>query len=400
MTFGDASPDDQLAEHSDTSGQELKTSRRQLLLAVAGGLLVAVVAVGAGALARPADARGVESALACGNPANKVMAFSSNFNEIPVISVVKDRITFHAKARGYKTVFDSGQNGKLSDQVAAVQAWVTQGIPAITVLPTQPQALEPYAKRALKKGLVWTTYGGADMKTSNGWIGFLSAQGGKLVGDAAVEWINKNDPTAKVLVHTQSTLPVNKGRYQVPIDLIKAKTKATIVATQDADTQAEGLAVTKATLTAHPDLSVVIGLNDDGVLGAAQAFKQAGKDPAKVFLTGNDGTLEALEAIRAGGYLKGTAALSIDAIAKAVVDLNIKLINQCPRSKKKTNNIVKAIWVTKNSPTNSKVDRDPQVTRARVLYRARNMARPSARLRARSTCRRTESRTNLPSLRT
>ena len=237
--IGDSSPDDQVPEDVDSDGQELTTSRKQFLLAGAGGL---VVAAGAGAFAGPAAARSLESALADGGLATKkVIALSSNFNEIPIISVIKKRITFHAKARGYKTVFDSGQNGKLSDQVAAVQAWVTQGIPAICVLPTQPQALEPYAKRALKKGLVWTTYGGADMKTSNGWIGFLSGQGGKLVGDAAVAWINANDPTAKVLVHTQTTLPVNKGRYQVPIDLIKAKTKATIVATQDADTQDRGI---------------------------------------------------------------------------------------------------------------------------------------------------------------
>ena len=170
------------------------------------------------------------------------------------------------------------------------------------------------------------------------------------VADAAVAWINKNDPHAKVLVHTQSTLPVNKPRYQVPIDEIKARTKATIVATQDADTQDQGLTVTKAILTAHPDLSVVIGLNDDGALGAAQAFKLAGKDPKKVFISGNDGTLEALEAIKQGGFLKGTAALPIDGFAKAVVDLDLRLIAHPPAAGHKVNDIVKSIWVTQHSP--------------------------------------------------
>ena len=127
----------------------------------------------------PAAARSARTALArSGQADQKVIAFSSNFNDIPVIQVVKDLITKHAEARGYKTLFDSGQNGKLSDQVAAVQAWVTEGVPAITVLPTQPEALEPYAKRALAKGLIWTSYGGADMKTSSGWIGFLSSESG------------------------------------------------------------------------------------------------------------------------------------------------------------------------------------------------------------------------------
>jgi ABC-type sugar transport system substrate-binding protein len=314
-----------------------------------------VLAAGAaGSLAGPAAARNARSAIGLASK-KKVIAFSSNFNEIPVIEVVKNLITKHARAQGYKVLFDAGQQGKLNDQVSAVQAWITQNVPAICVLPTQPQALEPYAKRALKKGLIWTCYGGADMKTSSGWIGFLSSQSGRQVGEAAVAWINKNNPSAKVLIHTQTNLPVNKPRYQVPTDLIKARTKATIVASQDADTQAEGLTVTQATLRAHPDLSVVVGLNDDGALGAAQAFKLAGIDPAKVWISGNDGSLEALNAIKEGGYLKGTAALPIDSIAAAVASLNIQLINHPPRPGRKVNRITKSLFVTQSSPELAKL---------------------------------------------
>ena len=273
------STEHEIEENTDSGGEQPSTTRREFLRTSAGLL---VVAAGAGSFVGPAAARSGRAVLArSGQADQKVIAFSSNFNDIPVIQVVKDLITKHAEARGYKTLFDSGQNGKLSDQVAAVQAWVTEGVPAITVLPTQPEALEPYAKRALAKGLIWTSYGGADMKTSSGWIGFLSSESGKQVADAAVAWINKNDPTAKVLVHTQSTLPVNKPRYQVPIDQIKARTKATIVATQDADTQDQGLTVTKAILTAHPDLSVVIGLNDDGALGRPRRSSSPVKTPRR-----------------------------------------------------------------------------------------------------------------------
>jgi ABC-type sugar transport system substrate-binding protein len=339
---------DEMEDGLDSAGEEFITTRQGLLRAGAG----LVVAAAGGALAGPAAARSARSALAGAGQASKkkVFAWSTNYNGIPVITLMKDLISKHAGTKGYKVLFDTGQAGKLADQVAAVQAWVTQGVPAICVLPNQPQALEPFAKRALKKGLIWTCYGGADMKTSNGWIGFSSAQSGAQVGAAAVAWINKYDPTAKVLVHTQSNLPVNKPRYQIPIDLIKARTKATIVATQDADTQAVGLTVTQATLTAHPDLSVVVGLNDDGALGAAQAFKLAGKDPAKVWITGNDGSEEALKAIQQGGYLKGTAALPLDRLAAAVANLNILLINHPPRPGVKVNRIIKSIFVTQHSP--------------------------------------------------
>jgi ABC-type sugar transport system substrate-binding protein len=342
----EGSSGDQTEDGMDLVSDEFTTTRQGLLRAGAG----LIVAAGAGGLAGPAAAYRAQTMFAGANSASKqkVIAFSSNFNDIPVIKVVKHLISKHAAAQGYKVLFDSGQNGKLTDQVSAVQAWITQGVPAMCVLPTQPQALEPYAKQALKKGLIWTTYGGADMKTSSGFIGFLSAQSGRLIGDAAVAWINKHNPTAKVLVHTQSTLPVNKPRYQIPIDLIKARTKATVVAMQDADTRDQGLTVTQAALAAHPDLSVVIGLNDDSALGAAQAFKLAKKDPAQVWIGGQDGSLEGLQAVKEGGYIKGTAAIPLDTVAAAVASLNIQLINH-PRLGRKTNRVLPSIWVTRNS---------------------------------------------------
>jgi ABC-type sugar transport system substrate-binding protein len=282
--------------------------------------------------------------------ATKEIAFSSNFNDIPVIQTVKSLITKHATAHGYKAIFDQGQNGTLSDQVQAVQAWITEGVPAMCILPTQPQALEQYAAAAMKKGLIWTCYGAADMTNSDGWLGFSATQSGTQVGQAVVAWINKNNPTAEVLVHTQTTLPVNKPRYQVPIDMIKKYTKATIVATQDADTEPQGLQVTQATLTAHPNLSVVVGLNDDGALGAAQAFSLVHANPAKIFISGNDGSQQGLEAVKKGGYIKGTAAVPIDKVANGVVTLNIGLINNPPKNGQKVNDIIQSVWVTQHSP--------------------------------------------------
>jgi ribose transport system substrate-binding protein len=50
-------------------------------------------------------------------------------------------------------------------------------------------------------------------------------------------------------------------------------------------------------LEAHPDVDAVFGANDEEALGAIQAFKAAGIDPATIVITGVDGTLEAFEAI-------------------------------------------------------------------------------------------------------
>ena len=72
-------------------------------------------------------------------------------------------------------------------------------------------------------------------------------------------------------------------------------------------------------LQAHPDLNVVLCISDDGCLGAAQAFKGAGIDPAGIYIAGWDGALPVLEQILAGGYIKADAALDLEEIGRSIV---------------------------------------------------------------------------------
>ncbi|HMJ01789.1 MAG TPA: hypothetical protein VK506_02545, partial [Conexibacter sp.] len=62
-------------------------------------------------------------------------------------------------------------------------------------------------------------------------------------------------------------------------------------------------------------------------LGAMRAFINAGKDPSKVYIGGQDGGFEALQAIQDGGFYKASAALSLRDIGRAVVDLNAELLD-------------------------------------------------------------------------
>ena len=60
-------------------------------------------------------------------------------------------------------------------------------------------------------------------------------------------------------------------------------------------------------LQAHPDLQMIVGINDGGALGAYQAVIAAGKDdPATFFVGGIDATDEALAAITEGGSYQAT----------------------------------------------------------------------------------------------
>ncbi len=87
-----------------------------------------------------------------------------------------------------------------------------------------------------------------------------------------------------------------------------------------------------AALKEHPDLGIVIGINDEYAVGAAQAFEAAGKDPALSFICGQDGAPEALRQIARGLYYKGSAAIFFDQLGAAIVDQSLKAMEGQPGS--------------------------------------------------------------------
>ena len=48
----------------------------------------------------------------------------------------------------------------------------------------------------------------------------------------------------------------------------------------------EAIKVSADALTAHPDVNVIFGINDDSALGGLQAYTAAGMDPSKVLVVG------------------------------------------------------------------------------------------------------------------
>ncbi len=76
-------------------------------------------------------------------------------------------------------------------------------------------------------------------------------------------------------------------------------------------------------LRQHPDLRVFIGINDDAALGALRAFTNAGIKPADVYIAGQDGTIEGLEAVKKGGAYRASAAILLDDLAQSIIDNSI-----------------------------------------------------------------------------
>lgn len=265
-------------------------------------------------------------AKACAMGSYKI-AYSHSVSEAAIVKQVRHFADERAAELGdcVTIVHDNTQNNNLEQQINAVQGWITQGVDAIVVTPIDEAALKPFQKQAQAQGIKWLTYLGT-MEGSDGYVGFNHAQSGQIVGQAAVDWVKANgieNPTA--LVTTLKGLPSLAPRW-IEVEHLFAANGIEIVTKQDAADQASGLKLTETTLLQHPDLDIVIGLNDDAVVGAYRAVKIAGIDPEKVFIAGQDGSHEGLLAVNEGGAYKASAAILINELGANVVDLALNAV--------------------------------------------------------------------------
>lgn len=263
---------------------------------------------------------------ACGMGTYKI-GYSHSVSEAAIVKQVRHFADVRAAELGdcVTVLHDNTQNNNLEQQINAVQGWITQGVNAIVVTPIDEAALKPFQKQAQDQGIKWLTYLG-EMEGSDGYVGFSHAQSGDIVGQAAVDWVKANNiESPKALVTTLTGLPSISPRW-TEVERIFGENGIEIVTKQDSADQASGLTLAETTLTQHPDLDIIIGLNDDAAVGAYRAVKIAGIDPEKFFIAGQDGSHEGLVAVNEGGAYKASAAILINELGANIVDLALNAI--------------------------------------------------------------------------
>jgi ribose transport system substrate-binding protein len=229
---------------------------------------------------------------------------------------------------GYKTVIDDpGQDQQ--HQLNTINTWVSQHYPAVLVQALDPGPFQNVVAPAKASGTKWISYG-APMPHQSGYINMNQLQGGNEIGKLAGEWIKKNiTGTAQVALLTDEPAAWARAREVGVLQGLKATgAKYTIVAKQDALSQSDGLQATTPMLQAHPNLNVVLAVEETASEGAYQAFINAHypKDDPKVFLGGIDGTLEALTLLNQGNTMyRGSAAINLQQLGVNMAQTAVKL---------------------------------------------------------------------------
>ena len=81
-------------------------------------------------------------------------------------------------------------------------------------------------------------------------------------------------------------------------------------------------------LTAHPDVNIIFGINDDSALGGLQAYNAAGMDPSKLLVVGFGCEGKACKnALMEGGPYKVSAAMFPEYQGRLLIDAAIAAFN-------------------------------------------------------------------------
>lgn len=221
---------------------------------------------------------------------------------------------------GGRVIHTSGDNN-VGNQVQQIEGFVSQGVDAIVVQAVDTQGVVAAINEATASGIPVFTTGerveGADITTA---VFFDNIESGALGG----QWVSDNYDSGNVLelqgiLGTETATQKSEGFVQ-GLERGTNGPNFRIVSSQPANyDRAEALTVTENVLQSQ-DIDFIYAANDEMALGAAQAVDEAGRT-GDVVIVGNDGTDDAIEAIRAGrlaatvatpAYIQGYIA--IDAV--------------------------------------------------------------------------------------
>lgn len=183
--------------------------------------------------------------------------------------------------KGYNMVIQDA-DADVNKQIQQMEDFITQGVDAIAISATDPDALVDVIERAIGKGIPVICFdGSANSDKISTKVIFDYALNGKMTGEWAVDYINNElGGNAKVAILDFPASPV----VCVPMAdgfeaCVKELPGVEVVARQDGKaSRTDSMAVTENLLMANPDLDIVYGINFDTGAGALAAIQAANSD--------------------------------------------------------------------------------------------------------------------------
>jgi ribose transport system substrate-binding protein len=267
------------------------------------------------------------------------IGFAQRETDAPYYSAMVQRAQKIAKEKGFKLLVQSANSDPVT-QINQVNTMVSQGADLIVVNAVSPAAEKSQLEQAAKqKPLMFIDTAIPD-------VGFtaVSSDNAKIGQDAGGLLAKRigSGKTVKVgiLNGGPSDEVVGPARQKGLLAGLKAGgVTANIVASAPGQySKDKAVPATENMLSAHPDITVFLGLNDAMALGALDVARHAGRKD--IMVTGVDGQKEALKEIKAGGCTGQYVATGLNSPDLAT-DKVMEIAEQITTGKKKTTDFAK-----------------------------------------------------------
>ncbi|MFN8560903.1 MAG: sugar ABC transporter substrate-binding protein [Anaerolineae bacterium] len=206
-------------------------------------------------------------------------------------------------------LFDSEVN--VEKQISAIENFTSSGAKVLIVCLFDPPSVLSALQAAADQGVQIVQYAGRQLADLGGvTISIEDADLGKAAGEYAAQLITDElGGEANVAILDYPDV----ANVVVRADAIRAAIEAgapnaVIVGNYLGGTTENGLNSMESALIEHPEINVVVSINDAGAYGAMQALQNAGNEDA--IIVGIDAEQQARDLIAAGGMYRGTVDTS------------------------------------------------------------------------------------------
>lgn len=233
-----------------------------------------------------------------------------------------------AEELGIELLLADGNNDSAT-QISMCENLLASDIDVLVVTPVDNQVLGSIITQASEAGIpVITESNIVDGATS--FVGIDNTLSGKMAGLWLADYATENGFVPNILIVGAFSLADCTMRVEgFKAGLEESGIEYTIAQEVDGEALKE-TCVERATdaLTAHPDVNVIFGINDDSTTGAMQAYKAAGLDESKLTAIGFgfEGAV-GQQALLSDGPYKSALAMFPDYVGVALMDASLMAFN-------------------------------------------------------------------------
>jgi ABC-type sugar transport system substrate-binding protein len=226
------------------------------------------------------------------------------------------------------TIADAAMDA--AKQVSQLENMITQGVDVLIVTPVDVKSLPNVIAEATKAGIPVITESNVVPGTKT-YVGIDNVSGGRKAGLWFAEYAKANKIDPRIIIVGLPAFEDCRQRVEgFKAGMDQGGLKYTILQEVDGQGSKEtSLKVAQDAVTAHPDVNVIFGINDNSTTGGMAAYKEAGLDEGKLTAIGFgfEGVV-GREALLSGGPYKSAVAMFPDYVGVSVVDAAFKAYNK------------------------------------------------------------------------